>query len=327
MTKDFVFLLTPVVIRNGLTNNDFKHYYMKNLWLALMVCTLTASLSAQKEDDQRIVIKNEKVVTVDVTKGDSKRNIKVVTEEDGKEKVIQWSDDGEIPTEVMNQLKEQGIDVKILQHDEGDMEREIEIEVSGDDRNIFIMDGEKDFDIEWNGDGDMPEDIRELLEENDVNVDIIKENEDGEVKVKIIKKGTHDGLHKGNHFIEKRGKKGEKRVVKKRMRKGPKHGHRNLTMIHEEEPISNAYMGAHIGTRDNGVEILELIKDSPADRAKLQVGDIIQKINGARTKNVDKMMTLLGMFEPNDEIQIDFIRGGESKSAKLTLAERPDHRR
>ena len=88
--------------------------------------------------------------------------------------------------------------------------------------------------------------------------------------------------------------------------------------------LSNAYMGAHIESADNGARIVELIKDGPADKAGLQKGDVVTKVNGARARSMEGLLDILNFFEPNDKVEVTVSRDGKERTMNMTLVERPE---
>ena len=282
---------------------------MKQILILIFLCSAFI-LTAQQEEKK--VIKKEKVVkvkvdndsdsnktvSVNVDGHDDQRKVTIKTVVDGEEKVISWSDDGSIPEDIKKQLEEDDIDIQILGEgdavfigDDMDMKREV-IVIKGDDDETIELD--------WEGDGEMPEEIKKVLKENDIDLKEIK-----------------------------RGAKGKK--MKMRMMKGDR-GHRGPHRLHmkgdnvwvTDKKMNKTYIGAQIGTADKGTEILDVMVDSPAHKAGLKKGDIITEINSANTKNVDDMMTLLSFFDVNDTVEVKYLRDGKSKSTKITLAERPE---
>lgn len=312
------------------------------------------------DDGEKHVIKKTKTLTVDVSQeGDSERKVKIVTIQDGEQQVMEWTDEGTIPDEVREKLEREGIDIHIIDPS-ADMEQEIEIiiddrddvmeiEWDGDgempeelkrlreehdidieeylgseegERKIFMIkkekgsnkphkirnrvlsdqqykmitiddDGNKSV-IEWNGDGDMPEELMEQMGEEDI--------------VFHQKRGLHqDSDHRAKRIMVFSDDDDD------------------MVFMNKEPKMSNAYMGAQIESSEMGVEVLDLMKDSPADKAKLKKGDIIQKINGARTRDMDGLLDLLNYFEPNDKVELTVLRGGKEKKLSMTLSKRPDH--
>ena len=301
------------------------------------------------DDGEKHVIEKTKTVTVDVSQeGDKERKVKIVTIQDGEQQVMEWIDEGTIPAEVQERLEREGIDIQMIEPS-SDIDQEIEITI--DDRSEVM-------EIEWDGEGDMPEELKRLREDHDIDIEEYLDDEDGERKVFMIKK---DKRSKGPHKAHKRMIKdqryemitiddeGNKRVIEWngegdmpeelmehiseedivfQEKSGGNRGERRMMFFSsdDEEPkLSNAYMGAQIESAEMGVEVLDLMKDSPADKAKLKKGDIIQKINGARTRDMDSLLDLLNYFEPNDKVELTVIRDGKEKKLSMTLSKRPDH--
>lgn len=77
-----------------------------------------------------------------------------------------------------------------------------------------------------------------------------------------------------------------------------------------------------------GAKILNVMPGTPADKAGLQVGDIITRVNGtslASTEASDKtpgerLVELAERLSPGDTVKLDYRRGSESRSATLVAA-------
>lgn len=340
---------------------------MRLLFVLFMMCIY--SLLMSQDVEKKVIIKKsidgkvitedvkgkknnkEKTVTVHVNaEGDIERTVKIITIDDGEESVMEWTDEGEMPEDMKKKLEEQGVNVFILDGDDGENNVEIEEVIE----------------IEWDGEGDMPEQLKRLKEEHNIDIEeyLDEAGATGEKRIKMIKMQGGDGEHK---VIRKRMKEesnykmitidddgnetvmewngdgdmpaemkdhmgnGEMMKMHKAHGKVQKHrmGGREMIFIadtdEEEIEMSNAYMGAQIETVDGGAVVLDLMKDSPADKAKLKKGDIIQKINGARTKTMEGLLSLLNHFEPNDKVELTVLRDGKMKKMSMTLGTRPDH--
>lgn len=285
-------------------------------------------LFAQKEE-KRVIVKDvstivdkesnatEKAVSIDVdVLSDGKRKVRLVTNDGSGDEIIEWEDNGEIPDDVQKILDEESIDINILSVDAGDVEES----------------------FEWDGDGEMPEEMKALLESHDIDIEELDEHE-GKKKV-IVKKRESGNMPHGKKrkmmFIGdqaskckiKDGKCGQcdkspeecKDACKKKGLSIEKH----KKIIHKGSQ-SDAYMGAQIESADGGVKILELMKDGPADGAKLRKNDVITSINGARTRDMESLLQLLSYFEPNDKVDVVVKRDGKEKKLSLTLGQRPEH--
>lgn len=74
--------------------------------------------------------------------------------------------------------------------------------------------------------------------------------------------------------------------------------------------------------RNGGAVITSVLKDSPADHADLQPGDILRKVNGRNVKDAGGVRNQLGLLKIGSEVIFDILRGGVPKqiSLKATVA-------
>lgn len=201
-------------------------------------------------------------------------------------------------------------------------EKEISVSVSqedGQERSVKIVtsDGGDEQVIEWSDDGEIPDEIQKKLKEMGIDIQSIGGS--------LHMDRSDFGKNKSMVIVEM---DDEKRHMKPRHRKMKRKHMRGRAMRPERDiELSDAYMGAHVRSVDDGdgVEIIELVKDGPADKARLEQGDILLRINGARTKSMEGMLNLLNYFEPKDELELLISRGGKEVQKKLTLGTRPDH--
>ena len=82
----------------------------------------------------------------------------------------------------------------------------------------------------------------------------------------------------------------------------------------------NSKASKELGVKDTeGFYINKVTKNSGAEKAGLQKGDIIKKLD---SQNIDTYAELSGYIStkrPNDKVQVTFIRDGETKSVPVTL--------
>ncbi|MGB5519208.1 MAG: DegQ family serine endoprotease [Gammaproteobacteria bacterium] len=62
-----------------------------------------------------------------------------------------------------------------------------------------------------------------------------------------------------------------------------------------------------------GVVISQVIEDTAAERAGLEVGDVVVAINGTPVKSASAMRNMVGLLRVGDEMNISVIRDGEKK--------------
>jgi len=317
---------------------------MRLIYVIFMMCLY--SLLIAQDGEKKIIIKKsadgqevnswveqEKLVSVDVMKDDSgERKIKIVMDADGEQSVYEWSDTGEIPAEVKQQLEDAGIDLQILDGSKG----------SGVEEKVI--------EIEWDGDGEMPEELKMLKEKHGVDLSEYLTGEDiAGKKKKIVMVEKHiSKTNSGDPTIRTRVQKGQRfktvtidgdgnqNVMEwegdpsqvHEIHKLKSHAGDDMIFIGDgssKVEVSDAYMGAQIESADGGARVLDMLKDSPADHAKLEKGDVITKINGARARSMEGLLSLLNHFEPGDDVELTIMRGDQEKTLKMTLGERPGH--
>jgi membrane-associated protease RseP (regulator of RpoE activity) len=92
----------------------------------------------------------------------------------------------------------------------------------------------------------------------------------------------------------------------------------------EVKKTKKAFMGVTLGISwGDGVEISEVSKNYGADKAGLQVGDIITAINGDKIGNKDEFTKILAKHTPGEQVEVAYVRANEKKLANVKLAESP----
>jgi len=344
---------------------------MKSLSLVIFWIALASCLFAQKEE---VTVKKkvtEKSVSVNVDKeSEGERTIKITTEEDGEKKVIEWTDNGTIPEEIKKKLQEEDIDLSIIEPEDGDM---IKIEVDGavhpsHHKKMIVIresDGQGLKELEWDGEGDMPIEMKELLDEHEIVLDDLHEGQGKKkkrkAKMRIIKdkqKAKRRGAMRDGKRMNRIEKKSYKIITKEddgtekvmewngegdmpegmedviedhdvRVFRLDGHHRRNngrqmMFFSDDDDTLSDAYMGAQIESEDNGARIIDVMKDSPADKAGLRRDDVIRRVNGARSRSMDDLLQILTYFEPNDQVELLISRDGKEEKLNMTLGERPE---
>ncbi len=73
-----------------------------------------------------------------------------------------------------------------------------------------------------------------------------------------------------------------------------------------------------------GAILREVVADSPAAQAGLQVGDVITAVDGAAVDAAHTLRDRVAAHHPGDSIELAVLRGGETLSIRVTLGERQD---
>ncbi len=86
--------------------------------------------------------------------------------------------------------------------------------------------------------------------------------------------------------------------------------------------VSGTFLGV-VTEKDNaGVKIIEVVKESAAEKAGLKEGDIITKIDDKKLTTPAELSELMKDYKPKKEIKIYYKRDGKDKTTKATLLER-----
>ena len=85
------------------------------------------------------------------------------------------------------------------------------------------------------------------------------------------------------------------------------------------------YMGIVIGEASrHGVIISEVVPDSPADRAGIEVGSTLVKVGDTRVSETTNLATVIRSLEPGDDVTVEwFTPSGRQRSASVTLEASP----
>lgn len=87
---------------------------------------------------------------------------------------------------------------------------------------------------------------------------------------------------------------------------------------------TRAFLGVNTTDDDAGARITEVTKESAAEKAGLQSGDIITKIDDKKIENPEDLMDVIGDKKPKDEVTVYYKRDGKDGSLKATLGERKE---
>ena len=73
-----------------------------------------------------------------------------------------------------------------------------------------------------------------------------------------------------------------------------------------------------------GAVITQLDKDGPAEKAGLQVGDILIAVNGQEVKNANDIPVKISTMRPGTKVDMTVLRNGKQETVSVTVAETPN---
>ena len=94
------------------------------------------------------------------------------------------------------------------------------------------------------------------------------------------------------------------------------------TEIKEKGKVARGWLGVTIReNEENQVEIVEVDKDSPAEIADIEEGDIVVEFDGEEVIDKELLAKMIRMRKPGETVTIKIERNGESKDVKVKLGE------
>jgi len=142
--------------------------------------------------------------------------------------------------------------------------------------------------------------------------------------------GIHEDYHKPTDDIEKINLEGEKMVLDYAANVIQNFANTNTTLTFREDrseqsnsprryKVTLGVIPDFTNTEQNGFKIDGTRKDSPADKAGMLKGDIIQSIDGKMVNNIQDYMLRMENVEPGQTIVIEFLRNNVKQKVSVTF--------
>lgn len=242
---------------------------------------------------KRLRIERESDDDIEMNVEQQSQKIKIMTKVNGgaMEEIEFDLDSDEMPVEVKELLRREGIDLETLESVGGskkikfiDKDKRVEDfdeEDSGPKKRIKILssEGNEVKEMEWEGDA-IPVDVKELLEKEGIDVKELEGGAGGKM-IKVIKSGK-----------AKRSKK--------------------------------AQLGVGIEEHPAGVFVGSVMAESSAMVAGLKKGDVITAVNGIAVRNPAELVKQIKDKQPGEEILVKYTRGGSDFDVSVLLKEALD---
>lgn len=89
----------------------------------------------------------------------------------------------------------------------------------------------------------------------------------------------------------------------------------------EGNTLSKAFLGVTTSDDDEGAKINKVTEGSAADKAGLQEGDIITKIDNKKVEGPSSLSEIITSYKPKDNVKIYYVRDGKEKNTKASLGQ------
>ncbi|MGN6603712.1 MAG: PDZ domain-containing protein [Ginsengibacter sp.] len=86
---------------------------------------------------------------------------------------------------------------------------------------------------------------------------------------------------------------------------------------------NNAFLGVYSAKTDKGVVINNILDGSSAQKAGLQKGDVITKVDDKDINAPEDLRNAIQAHKPGDNVEISVLRDGKKKSIKVDLGKTP----
>lgn len=260
-----------------------------------------------------------------------------------EENLVEFLEDEEISAEIRKMIESDSIDPKDIEIKEKQLYKIIK---KDDEGNEEIL--------EWDGTGEMPEEMKELIEKEGiqsmtkkVEIDVDKEDSNTKssktIKIKMNKNGVEseeiielkDGEELPDDIRMKleengidvddllkqdvnEGTKSKKIKIEKTIEKDSGNGGR--VEIDFNNP-NEAQIGIIVEDRMAGIYIVEVEDGTPANKEGVISGDVIKKINDQSISKVESLLENLNSAKAGEKINLTISRGGQEINKKITLIE------
>ncbi len=286
----------------------------------------------QKEVEKEIEVEGSSKKMKKITKSAYKIKVK---DENGQEKVLEWDGEGEMPQEMQEMMEKQGMELPGLGSDEMDGHTTKKI-------RIKTLDTETDKAMEWDGEGEMPAEIKELLEKEGIDIGSLMDEAEDEItqtitfddsgsekKMKIIKKGA--GLEEvmdldweGDELPDEVREVLEQEGITLEEITG-EDGQKEIKIVKSAEAASPApqqgrpQLGVMIEAAQNGVRVSEVLPNSSASEGGLEAGDVVSAIDDKTVVSTKDLIAAISTYAPGDLIKVKLNRRGQAmvKDVKL----------
>ena len=96
-----------------------------------------------------------------------------------------------------------------------------------------------------------------------------------------------------------------------------------IPQLEEAGRVERAYLGIEGSTGPEGVQIEVVRPGSPAERAGLHAGEVLERLGGTQVQSMDDVTSILAAHAPGDVVAVECHAGGIARGLEATLGDRP----
>lgn len=91
--------------------------------------------------------------------------------------------------------------------------------------------------------------------------------------------------------------------------------------------VRRGWLGVSMDSKDGKVQILQVVKSSPAEKAGIRKGDVIKKINGETIKTTGEVQKIVRAFKPEQKVKIELTRVKKPQAVLVVIGELKEGKR
>jgi len=105
-----------------------------------------------------------------------------------------------------------------------------------------------------------------------------------------------------------------------------------IPQLRSKGRVDRAYLGVSTAAADPGVDggdpvkgarVLDVQPNSPAEKAGIRPGDVVQKIGDTQIESSDQLSEAVTKHKPGESVPVQIVRGGRERSVDVRLVTRP----
>ncbi len=284
----------------------------KNLSFVFLLALISAiginTLEAQSKAEKKVTI------------------IKKMVDKDGNETIERIEASGDEADKYLKEVESMegvgdhiDIDINVESAENGMSQKKIKMIVLDEDGKEKIL--------EWDGKGDMPQEMQSMVEQHDIEINIEEELEPGNIESEDLNMKRTEIINKdGSKTVKvevnaEQIKEGIEKSIEVRVDHTGKEQEEVIVEVIEENN-NKAQLGVMIAAADGGVAIQGFAPESNAEAGGLQVDDIITNFNGTDVRTLEELVSTIGSYKAGDKVRVQFKRGGVNMEKEITLTPR-----